>query len=761
MIYVRFTHSAPGFGVGRANAPAMERDSPTPAAEPDPEWDHCLEVARSTGLEAIRLTPEDVRADLIGSMPLEVLINYKLLPLSRTGFEITLAMADPLDVVGEDIIRQITGCRVLRVVAKTSEIMAALQGNLGPPESVIESLLQRIPDLGGITYLEVPTEDEAPDPATQLEEQGPVIQLVNSIIGDAIRMGASDIHVEPQKESLRVRYRIDGSLRVMMELPKRVQSACLSRLKLMAGIDISESRKPQDGRARVRVSGREIDLRVSSLPTFRGERVVLRILDTQAVVVQIDQLGFAPADYAKLNDVLQSSQGLVLCTGPTGSGKTSTLYSALVRLNEVSDNIITVEDPVEYQLGGISQVQVHVRAGLTFAAALRSILRQDPDIVLIGEIRDLETAEIAVQAAQTGHLVLSTLHTNDALSTVSRLVLMGVAPYMLASSLLCIIAQRLVRRLCPHCCRAATPTEGASRILALASLTPPSQVKEAVGCDKCHHVGYKGRLGLFEILQVTDRVRELLLAGAAERELEVVARQEGMHSLLEDGLSKCAQGHTSLEEVLKVITVRQAGGRVCPACTASTPGELPICVYCGYELERLCPDCQYHLLPNWLFCPGCKRALAAEQASPTRPAGGSQRIAYPAAEPETSSIDPALPCLLLVTSDPELGQRLAHCLDQRKYRLMRAASAVEARQQIGHQVPDVILLDFDTPGLETRSFVNDLHSRAETAKTPVILFTEPAPGGLQGLDSGADEMLLKPVDESRLQARIMQVLGSG
>ncbi|MBT9584043.1 Flp pilus assembly complex ATPase component TadA [bacterium] len=725
----------------------------SPSVNPDPEWEQCLELARSRGLSAVRLSAEMVDQELLKAMPHEVLLNYRVLPLSRQGFELTLAMADPLDVVGEDIVRQITGCRVLPVVAMSREILEALAGRLGQNENSIDSLLQRIPDVEGITYLETEPEEVQNEEEDQ-ETKGPVIQLVNSIIGDAIRMGASDIHVEPQKTTLRVRYRLDGSLRTIVELPKRVQSACLSRLKLMAGIDISETRKPQDGRARALIEGREVDLRVSSLPTFRGERVVLRILDSKAVVVEVERLGFSPLDFEKLTRVLAASQGMILCTGPTGSGKTSTLYSALVRLNEESDNIITVEDPVEYQLSGVSQVQVNVRAGLTFAAALRSILRQDPDVVLIGEIRDLETAEIAVQAAQTGHLVLSTLHTNDALSTLGRLVLMGVAPYLLASSLLCVIAQRLVRRLCPHCCKPASVSEGAVRLLALAGLSPDCEYREPVGCDQCRYVGYKGRLGLFEMVLVTDRLREMLLAGNSEAELEVVARQEGMRSLLEDGLAKCSQGHTSLEEVLRVITVRQVGGRVCGSCSASVPGDLSVCVYCGQDMDRVCPGCRRPVQATWLFCPGCKRVLAAEV--PTRPVAP---LSLPAVAKRVYEVEPETlrAGVLLLSGDQQLLDSLELRLDK-DYKLFKATRPDHARDMIGRHVPDVLVLDGDTPGLDAGALVGELRSRLQTAMTQVILLMEAGPDGLRGLDCGADEFLLKPVDEVRLSARVAQVL---
>jgi type IV pilus assembly protein PilB len=715
--------------------------------EPEPadsEWTKCVDLARSRGLQAVRLTADQVDAKLIGSMPHEVLLNYLVLPLTIQDFELTLAMADPFDVVAEDVMRQISGCRVLPVVAMASQIRAALEGRLGVQESPIESLLSQIPSTDDIVYLEAEPDDKPADETDQVPE-APIIQLVNSIIGDAIRMGASDVHLEPQTNCVRVRYRLDGSLKTMVELPKRVQSSCLSRLKLMSGIDISESRKPQDGRARALVDGRKVDLRVSSLPTFWGESLVLRILDPKAVLVDLDRLGLSPSDFARLQSVLAASQGMILCTGPTGSGKTSTLYAALRQLNGEAEKLITVEDPVEYEMGGINQVQVNVRAGLTFSGALRSILRQDPDVLLIGEIRDLETAEIAVQAAQTGHLVLSTLHTNDALSTLGRLVLIGVAPFLLASSLLCVIAQRLVRRLCPHCCKPGPASAGALRLLALAQLDPPENMLQPVGCKNCRQQGYKGRLGLFEMLLISDRLREMLLAGNSEKELELVARQEGMRSLLEDGLAKCALGHTSLDEVLRVVTVRQVGGRLCPACSATVPGGLGICVQCGAQLDLHCPKCQTVVQANWRFCPGCRGPL--KPVSPPPPA--AEEAAQPASQPGQ---DAAPASVLVLSAEPDLGQRLEPLL---KHKLWQACSQSQALELIDQHHPKVLVLDYETPGLQAERLIEQLHRAAQTR---VLLLMEAGEEGVKGLDCGADEFLLKPMDELRVSSKITQML---
>lgn len=655
-------------------------------SEPLPEeWQRCQELAQRCNLTATRLTPDMLDLELLHSFPSEVLHTYRILPLQRDGFRIRVAMADPLDVAAEDVIRSVSGCQVERLVALEREILAALDGRLGDARAEIEAILRRIPDVDG-------HQEELQTSTESLAATAPVIQLVSSLIGDAIRMRASDIHIEPQKATLRVRYRLDGSLKTMVELPHRVQSACVSRIKLMAGLDIAETRKPQDGRTRAMVGGREVDLRVSSLPTFRGEKLVLRILDPNSVLVSLDQLGFQPEDYERLSQVLAASQGMLLCTGPTGSGKTSTLYSALVQLNVESDNIVTVEDPIEYQLEGVNQVQVNVRAELTFASALRSILRQDPDVVLIGEIRDLETAEIAVQAAQTGHLVLSTLHTNDAVSTLGRLVLMGVPVYLVASSLLCVLAQRLVRRLCPHCRKmGSAPSSVLRRLAAAGVVLRPEGHWVPVGCEHCRFVGYKGRMGLFELLLVSDSIREALLKGASEAELERLARSEGMHTLLEDGLAKCEQGLTSLEELLRVVTPRPVGQARLPAVAPPVqPGDAP----------------------------------------------ARQR-----------------PQLLFVSRDAEAARELAAELDRHGFS-MKLAGSPEAALQASTAGGALAVVDGDLPDLDAARLIQDLRP------LPVILLTSAANGGLSGLDSGADEFLLKPLDPIRLMHHVEQLVAS-
>jgi type IV pilus assembly protein PilB len=521
-------------------------------------------MSRLYDLPLIDLTPDNVDAGLASKLPNHLLQEYAVYPLlPEPGSELLpLATTDPFDVVAEDAIRQLTGREIRLILAPKAQIMNAIHGKLISGEG-LRLLVEGVPDLSLFEGLDDILESEG----ELSESAAPVIKLVNSILRDAIRRAASDIHIEPQEVIFRVRFRIDGVLRTVVEMPKRVEKTCISRLKIMSGIDISETRKAQDGRLVVRTpDGAKINMRVSTIPSYFGEKMVLRLLDQGAVPQDLTKLGLSPSDYRILTSHLSSSSGMVLLTGPTGSGKTSTLYAALRLLNKPDVNILTVEDPIEFQLAGITQVGVNAKAGVTFASALRAFLRQDPDIIMVGEIRDLETAETAIQAAQTGHLVFSTLHTNDAPGTLSRLVLMGAEPHAVADALLCIVAQRLVRRLCAHCKVPSQPKPDQLTLLSLAAEAPKlGQTFEGKGCEQCDDTGYSGRLGLYEILTVTSSIRSQMLIDSSEQELWNVARSEGMITLLEDGLSKVDAGDTSLEEVFRAVTVRRVKGGTAPS----------------------------------------------------------------------------------------------------------------------------------------------------------------------------------------------------
>jgi type IV pilus assembly protein PilB len=532
-------------------------------------------LSKQFGVPSIAISQFEIDPAVVKLIPAETAQKYLIIPLSRSGATLTIAMTDPTNVFAMDDIKFMTGYNVEPVVASETEVDDALQryygkepvaaaaaaaaAALGPSALEVASLaLENMPlleDAGDVEVLNEFEEISAEALAKQGEE-APVIKLVNVILMSAIQKGASDIHIEPYEKELRVRYRIDGILYNIMAPPMKFRDAITSRIKIMSKLDIAEKRLPQDGRIKIRFQdagqNRDIDFRVSSLPTLFGEKIVMRLLDKTKLMLDMTRLGFEVQSLAKFEAAIQKPWGMVLVTGPTGSGKTNTLYSSIARINTSETNIMTAEDPVEFNLAGINQVQVRENIGLNFAAALRSFLRQDPNTILVGEIRDFETAEIAVKAALTGHLVLSTLHTNDAPSTVNRLMNMGIEPFLVASSLNLVCAQRLVRRVCKNC-SAPHPAPPEALIQAGFSAEDGTTVvpNKGKGCEKCNNTGYKGRVGLYEVMEVTEELRELILVGASGLELRRKAVEEGMITLRGSGLLKVKEGVTTLEEVVR------------------------------------------------------------------------------------------------------------------------------------------------------------------------------------------------------------------
>jgi type IV pilus assembly protein PilB len=529
-------------------------------------------LSRQYGVPSINLAQFQLSPAVLKLIPVETAQKYHVVPLSRAGTTLTIAMTDPTNVFAMDDIKFMTGYNVEPVVASENAVLEAIRRHYpsvsrpagakqGSGPSTLELAtkgleeLQQLADTDTVEVLEDLQEISAQALAQQGEE-APVVRLVNVLLMSAIQKGASDIHVEPYEKELRVRYRIDGILYTVMNPPLKFRDALASRIKIMAKLDIAEKRLPQDGRLKIRFSdhglAKEIDFRVSCLPTLFGEKIVLRLLDKDQLMLDMTKLGFEPESLVKFETAIARPWGMVLVTGPTGSGKTNTLYSSIQRLNTAGTNILTVEDPVEFNLVGVNQVQVREAIGLTFAAALRSFLRQDPNIILVGEIRDLETAEIAVKAALTGHLVLSTLHTNDAPSTVNRLINMGIEPFLVATSVHLVGAQRLVRRVCSQC-RAPRPVAPEGLLQAGFSPEDAETVTpvHGAGCDRCNQTGYKGRVGLYEVMDIGDEIRELILRGAPGAELRRAAIAGGMITLRESGLRKVKDGLTSLEEVMR------------------------------------------------------------------------------------------------------------------------------------------------------------------------------------------------------------------
>jgi type IV pilus assembly protein PilB len=516
-------------------------------------------LSRQYGVPSINLKYYEIDPTVIKLIPQDTATRYQVIPLSRVGSVLTIAMTDPTNVFAMDDIKFMTGFNVEPVVASESAIGEAIVRFYGGSETNHEELSKMMKDLVmDDQELELAAEETELDTATleRAAEEAPIIKLVNLILTDSVKRGASDIHIEPYELEMRVRFRIDGVLQTVMSPPLRLKDAITSRLKIMAKLDIAEKRLPQDGRIMIKYKQdgkkKELDFRVSTVPTLFGEKVVLRLLDKENLRLDMTKLGFEQESLKKFERNILKPYGMVLVTGPTGSGKTNTLYSSVARLNTVDTNIMTAEDPVEFQLAGINQVQMKEQIGLNFAAALRAFLRQDPNIILVGEIRDFETAEIAVKAALTGHLVLSTLHTNDAPSTISRLMNMGIEPFLVATSVNLICAQRLVRRICANC---KEELEVPEQALIDAGYTPEelktTKIYHGKGCSICNKGGYKGRTGLYEVMEINDEMRELILVGASALELKKKAIEMGMITLRRSGLIKVALGQTTMEEVLR------------------------------------------------------------------------------------------------------------------------------------------------------------------------------------------------------------------
>ncbi len=522
-------------------------------------------LSKQYGVPSINLAQFDIDPAVIKLIPSETAQKYQIVPLCRAGATLTIAMTDPTNVFAMDDIKFMTGYNVEPVVASERAVLEAIQkyylatpaGAKGSTLDLATRALEEMPQVQA-SDVEVLEEFEEIDIAA-LEKQGgeaPVIRLVNLMLISAIQKGASDIHIEPYEREFRVRFRIDGILYNVMVPPMKFRDAITSRLKIMAKLDIAEKRLPQDGRIKIRFSdngnSKEIDFRVSCLPTLFGEKIVLRLLDREKLMLDMTKLGFESESLARYEAAIQRPWGMVLVTGPTGSGKTNTLYSSISRINTSETNIMTAEDPVEFNLPGVNQVQIREGIGLNFAAALRSFLRQDPNIILVGEIRDFETAEIAVKAALTGHLVLSTLHTNDAPSTINRLMNMGIEPFLVASSINLVCAQRLVRRICANCKTPHPEPPAALTELGYRDDDSRSTIPhKGTGCEKCNSTGYKGRVGLYEVMEVTEDLRELILVGASGLELRRKAVEEGMLTLRQSGLRKIKDGVTTIEEVVR------------------------------------------------------------------------------------------------------------------------------------------------------------------------------------------------------------------
>jgi len=574
------------------------------------EYDIAAALSSQVGIPCIDLKAATIEASAVKIIPEKLAQRHQIVPIQVRGRDLHIAMADPFSHEALEDLQFATGYRIQPYISTHSDIHWAIEQYYRKAESSVDSIVSDIvPEEVEVVKEERESHAEVGDLRKQ-SEAAPIVRMVNLIITRAVEEKASDIHIEPKKQKVLVRNRVDGALRVDLELPKTVQGAIVSRLKIMSSMDIAERRIPQDGRIAVKMGNRNLDLRVSTLPTTYGEKVVIRILDSEGSLIGLDKLGMDNETERKFVSLISKPQGIVLVTGPTGSGKTTTLYTALSQIADVEKNISTIEDPIEYELSGINQVGVDEKAGRTFQSVLRSLLRQDPDVIMVGEMRDVTTATIAMQASLTGHLVFSTIHTNNTVATITRLRDLGVPSYLIASTIIGIIAQRLVRVICPFCKEEYTPSEDSLRGLALTT----QQAREhkflrGRGCGRCGDTGYKGRAGIYEVLVLSQKIKEAVATEASENQIRQLAIAEGMKTLPNAGVKVLLSRVTTVEEVLRAIQTDEDFGSLCPACDAILGSGFIACPQCGKKLIETCPACSKTVDGGWSYCPYCADKL--------------------------------------------------------------------------------------------------------------------------------------------------------
>ena len=698
----------------------------------------------------------------------ELAMHYKAVPTGVDGPTLTITMANPLDHAAIRAIEFATGKRVQIGVAAQTAVRDAID-HLYHLEEALDTYLKGIPGDGDAPIAEL-REGSAAD-IRGLERDcpvAPVVKLFNSILREALRTGASDIHIEATSTGLRVRNRVDGLLEEFLRLPKWVQDPLIARCKVLAKLDITERRVPQDGRIKIRYGDSVVDLRVSSLPTQYGEKVTMRVLDSGTAPANLEKFSFAERELGWIRHAIKRPEGLVLVTGPTGSGKTTTLYGMIAEVVAPERNVVTIENPIEYQLEGVNQVEINDRQGLTFASTLRSILRQDPDVILVGEIRDTETAEIALRAAHTGHLVLSTLHTNDAVATITRLLDLGIEPYLLASALNLVIAQRLVRRVCAHCAAPDEPDVAALRRLEIHDGN--HQFRRGRGCKQCRGSGYAGRIGIFEVIPITARMGRLIEKRALESAMRAQARADGTVFLSTHAAHRVCAGMTTADEALRIVDVGNQQPR-CPSCNHSVEDTFAVCPHCATVLRRNCGNCGVQLDEEWRICPHC--------ATPVR-----QRISAPAPVQEPKAPAPGPPATLQPL--PALGPVVTPSTTARQFRALvvddhadmrrlislalersglpilvsTAENGIQALEQAGHDPPDLVLLDLMMPGMDGFEVCQQLRGNVRTAFVPILMLTarNDAASRARGFLVGTDDYVSKPFARAELVARVRRLI---
>jgi type II secretory ATPase GspE/PulE/Tfp pilus assembly ATPase PilB-like protein/CheY-like chemotaxis protein len=670
------------------------------------------------------------------TVPEQLARRFNVVPVRQTDSYLEVATANPFDIDAEKMLAFATGREVRMLLGSPSKIREKLDDLYRETETAVARLLEGI---GGDFEVEQIKEDEESAASAEQASQRPILRLVDTMIADGVTNRASDIHVEPVEGGVVVRYRIDGVLRQVMKIPKSAGVPLISRIKIMSKLDIADRLRPQDGRARVSVNGESVDLRISTLPASHGEKVVIRVLNQKATTLALDSLGLADEEQKAIRSLLEHKEGIILVTGPTGSGKTTTLYSALRAVQGTGVNIVTVEDPVEYRLGeNIVQVQVNEKAGLTFASALRSILRQDPDVVLVGEIRDKETAQIALQASLTGHLVLSTLHTNDAPNTVTRLVDIGMEAYKIAPALRGIVAQRLMRRLCKNCRQLATDPVSQR----FARFVPQGvTLYQAVGCADCAMTGYRGRFSIVEVMTMSHDLERRIAAGATAEKIAEAARLAGMRSLWDSGLRHVLAGESTFEELMRVTDVPREEAVVSEPVVREPEAPRPV--------DRGSKT-------------GPVRPRPTPVPAPHEFSMEMELLEEPALTDAISSTGRGKgACVLLVEDEEQLRRVMKDLLQREGYRVAEARDGIQALDEVDRSAPDVIILDLNLPGLDGYGVLAQLRSRPATRDIPVMVLTAKGDedNEVRVFDLGADDFVTKPFRARSLTARIEAVLG--
>jgi type IV pilus assembly protein PilB len=706
-----------------------------------------------TNLPTMDSLSDKIEENAAKVLPYKFTVSNGVLPIRFDENDLIVAMSNPLDINTVDEMRRLTGRNIRPVLARHSEILKAIEKVNQFDDTVYDVLKNILVDEDEIKVVagDDEEEDRAGVASADLSLENPIVRIVNLILTDAVKTRASDIHIEPFETELQIKYRVDGMLKQIMKLPPAVAPRVIARIKVLASLDIAEKRAPQDGRAFIVTREKKVDLRVSTLPTMYGEKIVMRLLDKTASVIGLDKMGFTEAENARIEKIIQRPYGIFLVVGPTGSGKSTTLYSILRHIKREDNNVITVEDPVEYELKGINQVQVNVRAKLTFPTALRAILRQDPDIVMIGEIRDGETAEIAVRASMTGHLVMSTAHTNDSASAVTRLVDIGVDKFMIAGSLLGVIAQRLLRKVCVHCRAPYTPDGRLLALIAEQVPFPDGQVfYKSVGCERCNYRGYSGRMAVFEVLFVTERIRAMIIEGASDRAILAAAVKEGMDTLFMAGLRRVYSGLTTLEELLRVVEFTPISVTLCPACGTMAEDNDRHCRKCGSSLQTHCPGCNAKVRREWHHCVGCGKQLRGGAA---RPASVSQEAPDPVF---AAKRDMARPMLLVVDDDPAIRKVVSITLKSLFPTILEASNGEDGLRLARQNLPDMMILDVMMPGMSGYEVCTHLRKSLDTSQVPIILLSaiSEEEGSRQGLDVGADDYVAKPFSAAKLKSRV-------